>query len=85
MELNKRGYNKTEPLPMERETSVVLKKVFDMLKEEHMTIHDIANELGLTTKEINSMIFNMFDMYITINGENNSDEKHRSKADLKII
>ena len=85
MEVSKRGYNKTEPLPMERETSIVLKKVFSMLKEEHITIHDIANELGLSSKEINSMIFNMFDMYVTINGENNSSDRQRSKADLKII
>ncbi len=85
VELNKRGYNVMEPLSIEREVSIILKKVFDVLKEDNITIHDIAQDLRLSTYEVNSMIFNMFDMFSTVNGNNNSNNKLKSKADLKLL
>lgn len=85
VELNKRGYNIKEPLSIKRESSIILRKIFDILKEDNITIHDIAQDLRLSTYEVNSMIFNMFDMFSTVNGYNNSDSRQKSKADLKII
>ncbi len=85
VELNKRGYNTSEPLSIERETSIILKKVFNILKEDNITLHDVAQCLNLSTLEVNSMIFNMFDMFSTINGNNNSNNKLKSKADLKLL
>lgn len=85
VELNKRGYNTSEPLSIERETSIILKKVFDILKEDNITLHDVAQCLNLSTLEVNSMIFNMFDMFSTVNGNNNSNNKLKSKADLKLL
>ena len=84
-ELNKRGYNTSEPLSIERETSIILKKIFDILKEDNITVHDVAQSLNLFTSEVNSMIFNIFDMYSIIDGYNTLHGKQKSKADLTLL
>lgn len=85
VDINKRGYNIQEPASVERETSVVLNKIFDILKADNITIYDIANELKLPVQELNSMIFNMFDIFKTIDGLGIESPNTVSKPNLRII
>lgn len=60
VELSKRGYLKREPNPIpQRETSKLLPMLFQALREEGITRHNIAKDLNLYTKDIDSLIFNL--------------------------
>ena len=85
MEVSKRGYNIDEPASFERETSVLLDKIFSILKEDNITIYDIANDLKIPVQELNSIIFNRFDIFKSINGNNNSDNTSNKKPNLRLI
>lgn len=85
VEITKRGYNIHEPASFERETSVLLDKIFSILKEDNITIYDIANDLKIPVQELNSIIFNRFDIFKSINGNNNSDGSNNKKPNLRLI
>jgi len=59
IELSQRGYRKTEPQGMERETSQVLAKVFSSLRSEGVTKSDIARELRIYPADIDELIFGL--------------------------
>lgn len=54
-------FKRTEPEGIERERSVVWKKVLRSLWAERITQYDIARELGVPPDEINALIFGMLD------------------------
>ena len=85
VDINKRGYNIQEPASVERETSIVLAKIFDILKTDNITIYDIASELKIPVQELNSMIFNMFDVFKTIDGFGIEKTTTTQKPNLSII
>lgn len=57
IEIATRGYNKTEPRPIERERSVVWEKVLKSLWLDRMTAADIARQLNVPEEEVNGLIF----------------------------
>jgi Zn-dependent peptidase ImmA (M78 family) len=59
IELAKRGYRTGEPVGIERETSVIWKKVLTQLWRERTTKSSIANELHLPLDELEGLIWNL--------------------------
>ena len=59
VEIASRGYNRREPCPIERETSIVWQKVFRALWAEKTTHKHIADDLALPETEVNGLIFGM--------------------------
>jgi Zn-dependent peptidase ImmA (M78 family) len=59
IEMTSRGYNKNEPLPIDRETSEVWQKVLRALWAEKTTQKHIADDLALPETEVNGLIFGM--------------------------
>ena len=59
IELGKRGYRSGEPEGIERETSVVWKKILCALWAEKTTKNDIADELNLPLAELEGLIWNL--------------------------
>ncbi len=60
IELNKRGYKVSEPDGAPRETSLVLPKLFASLyQEDGLTRSRIAEELGLSVTELESLLFSL--------------------------
>lgn len=57
IELAQKGFNKREPLGIERERSVVWEKVLRTLWTERTTQKDIARELNIPETELNGLIF----------------------------
>ena len=57
IDIAKKGYRTKEPRPMRHETSQVLSKVFDVLRQEGVRKADIAAELALTVDELNALTF----------------------------
>ncbi|MET9438059.1 ImmA/IrrE family metallo-endopeptidase [Streptomyces sp. NPDC006551] len=59
-ELSRLGYRSDEPEGMgQRETSQVLMKVFAALRTKHIRPSSVAAELGLTTEEMNRLMFGL--------------------------
>jgi len=59
IELGKRGYRLSEPQGIERETSVIWRKVLTQLWSEKTTKNDIAADLHLPLDELEGLIWNL--------------------------
>jgi Zn-dependent peptidase ImmA (M78 family) len=59
IELGKRGYRGAEPQGIDRETSVIWRKVLVQLWSEKTTKNDIAAELHLPLDELEGLIWNL--------------------------
>ncbi|ABE64086.1 protein of unknown function DUF955 [Nitrobacter hamburgensis X14] len=59
IELGKRGYRLGEPVGIERETSIIWKKVLSQLWSERTTKNDIALSLNLPLDELEGLIWNL--------------------------
>lgn len=52
IDINKNGYNKNEPYAIPKESSQILNKVFDSLKNEGITKKDVAMEIGISLNDL---------------------------------
>lgn len=59
IELGKRGYRLAEPTGIERETSIIWRKVLSQLWSEKTTKNDIAKSLNLPLDELEGLIWNL--------------------------
>jgi Zn-dependent peptidase ImmA (M78 family)/DNA-binding XRE family transcriptional regulator len=59
IELTKRGYRKGEPRGIERETSIVWKKVFMQLWSERVSKNEIANALRIPLDELEGLVWGL--------------------------
>ncbi|MBD9445737.1 MULTISPECIES: ImmA/IrrE family metallo-endopeptidase [unclassified Rhizobium] len=59
IELGKRGYRNGEPNGIQRETSIVWKKVFAQLWHERVTKNDIGRELGIPLDELDGLVWGL--------------------------
>jgi Zn-dependent peptidase ImmA (M78 family)/DNA-binding XRE family transcriptional regulator len=59
IELSRRGYRSGEAIGIERETSIVWKKILTQLWSERMTKNDIAEALQLPLDELEGLIWNL--------------------------
>jgi Zn-dependent peptidase ImmA (M78 family) len=59
IKISERGYRTSEPSPMKRETSQVLPKVLSLLREDGVGKSAIAEELCLSAKELDRMMFGL--------------------------
>jgi len=80
IDMNKRGHNVNEPSPIERETSYILSKIFEVLKEDNIYVRDIVNEIHIPSSEINNMTFNIFPL-----NNNNITVLRESKTKLSLV
>ena len=58
-EISQRGWRSQEPFPIKRETSQVWKKVFSFLREENISVEDLAAELMIPVDEIVRLVFGL--------------------------
>jgi Zn-dependent peptidase ImmA (M78 family) len=59
VELARRGYRRTEPEPLPRETSQILAKVFAQLRSEGVSKASVAQELNLTPRDLDALVFGL--------------------------
>lgn len=55
----KNGYRTKEPNPLQPESSLLLKKVFDLLNKESINKADIANSLNVYREELEKLTFSL--------------------------
>lgn len=78
-ELSKRGYRRDEPEGMKkRETSQVLTKVFRGLRSTGVKPAVVAAELGLTSEEMNKMLFGLTITMVDGGGQHSATEPRRA-------
>ena len=80
IEINKCGYNINEPNSISKESSQILSKIFNFLKEEGITSSMIAKEIGISFKDFNKLTTGISE----ISG-GNTGISQRSNANLKRI
>jgi Zn-dependent peptidase ImmA (M78 family) len=59
IEISSRGYRKSEPDGTPREVSQVLHKVFNALREEKVTKHNVATALHVHAEDIDELVFGL--------------------------
>ena len=59
IDLSRRGYRSGEPDGIDRETSVVWRKILTLLWKEKVTREDIAKELGIPLDEIEGLVWSL--------------------------
>lgn len=82
IEMSQKGYRKKEPEGAPREESLVLAKVFNVLKEDNISKADIAQDLKISKLEIEKLVFGLTMMGLT---GGNYGKAQTSKANLSIV
>lgn len=77
IELSQRGYRKGEPNGISRESSQVLRKVLTTLRHKGITIRHIADDLRLTTDELNGYLFGLVVTAVAGNGTSQQTQPPR--------
>jgi len=84
IELSREGYRRTEHHGSRPESSQILAKVFDALRNEGMTRAQVAEELNIAVDELDKVVFGL--VLVPLEGSLNSAESSpRSKPDLQLV
>lgn len=83
IELGSRGRDE-EPQPIARETSQVLRKVFDLARADGTTRVDVARELAIAPEELESLIFGLVMTGVT-GGRQTKSSGDRGTAQLRLV
>lgn len=85
VEISKRGYRTREPEPMGRETSQILTKVFAELRAEGVGKAVPAQELGLSVRELDRLMFGLTIVGLHGGGLKDGATKHTTSPRLRVI
>lgn len=84
IEIGKRGYKVNEPEGAPREVSLILPKLFaNLYQEDGMSRSRIANELGLSVAELESLLFSL--VITGMNGGRSTDKRPGNPALLTRV
>lgn len=83
IEISSRGYRRREPDESPRETSQLLAKVFDAMRDESVSKGDIAEDLCVTADEIDELVFGL--ALTVINGGGGSGGAQRKAPSLHVV
>ena len=82
IQIQERGFRKSEPEGIAREISAVWQKVFDSLRSEKVTKAHIAIELNLPPTEIENLVFGLTNM---LSVEGGAAISSKSRANLRLV
>ena len=84
VQISQRGYRKSEPDSMPRETSQLLGKVFAALRSEGVAKSDIAAELHVADEDLDEMVFGLV-LNALKNGNTQEIKPARARPDLYLV
>jgi Zn-dependent peptidase ImmA (M78 family)/DNA-binding XRE family transcriptional regulator len=84
VQISRRGYRKSEPESLPRETSQILGKVFTALRKEGVAKSDIAAELHVADEELDEMVFGLV-LNAVKKGAGQETKPARAKPDLHLV
>ena len=82
-EIGRRGYRRQEPNPARHETSQVLAKVFASLREDGVTMSQIARNLSVYADELRKVVFGL--VLTPISGEGRQNSEFHPNPELKVM
>lgn len=85
IQIAQEGFRTNEPEPLPHEKSVVLEKIFAALREEGLTKADVAEQIAITSQEINELTFGLMLNVLKGGVRQNSNNHHRSNTRLRLI
>lgn len=85
IEIARRGFRTTEPLPIERENSLLLKQVLGHLKERGMGRADIARQLHISTDEIHALTFGLTPLSLLSAPASDALDSPSRRPELRLI
>lgn len=83
IEIAQRGYKRSEPNGIPRETSQLVQKVFQALREDGMSKAAIARCLHLDVTELDSLVFGL--TMTPVQGGRTSPEVRRGRGALRVV
>lgn len=83
IELSSRGMRIKETDSADREVSLVLKKVFDALKQSGKGIRDIARDLNLPADELHKLLFGLTP--VSLGADNSTPMQSPRRGHLKLV
>lgn len=83
IQISERGYRVNEPDSSPRETSQLLQRVFNALKEDNISRANVAAELYIRTEDLDSIIFGL--VLVGIDGGRIGGGSSRERNHLKIV
>lgn len=75
IEMSRLGFRKAEPEPMQREQSQLLRKAFEVLRQHGISRSDVANELNITTEELDRHVFGL--VMVAVSGDGRTSRNVR--------
>ncbi len=84
IDIAKRGYRTIEPEPMERETSQLLTKVFDILAMQKQGRREIAESLCVSIDDINALTFQLTRLSV-VSGAVSIEATPRQPPKLRLV
>jgi Zn-dependent peptidase ImmA (M78 family)/DNA-binding XRE family transcriptional regulator len=85
IQMSQSGYRKSEPDPSARESSQLLKIVFDALKEEGFSRRDMANELNIRLEDLEGLIFGLVMTTVAGGNDISGSNAKQSRKHLRIV
>ncbi|HEY8118185.1 MAG TPA: XRE family transcriptional regulator [Methylophilaceae bacterium] len=85
IQIAKLGYRTKEPNPMRHETSKMLAKVFEMLKQENMSRADVARELSLLPEDIDTLTFGLVITNVPTNNDISKAKPTKRAGGLTLV
>lgn len=82
IEMRKKGYHQNEPQSIPWEESIVMNKIYKLLKEDNCSIQDISQETNIPVDVINKLAFNKFSLSVVYG---NAITKGKSNAKLRLL
>ena len=83
-EMNRMGYLKKEPNGIKGETSQVLGKVFKALRDDRISMAQVANELRISQDELNRLVFGLVLTPLIGSGQSTGNNVER-QPDLRVV
>lgn len=83
VEMSSRGMRKDEPSPIKRESSQVLSKVLEILRDKNLGTNRIASELSVAPEELKKLLFGL--ATVSLDGHGNSDVRTQSTNKLRLV
>ena len=82
IEISSRGYRRSEPDGAPREVSQVLRKVFNALREDGVTKHDVASALSVHPEDVDELVFGLALMALEGDGRRAGTQGRRPKLTI---
>ncbi|AKR42711.1 ImmA/IrrE family metallo-endopeptidase [Methylophilus sp. TWE2] len=79
------GYRTEEPNPMQRETSKMLAKVFEMMKAENTSKIDIARDLSILPEDLDSLTFGLVLTGLSSTSDSSKLATNKPAGKLKLV